>query len=129
MEKVTKYMYLTQCIKGPAQKVLAGFKGKASDYEDAIKALHKAYGDKDKIRRTLIRSLINLGKPKCDRNELFNFKVDLDNFLMQLDHDPEIEVASNEMLLRELISMKLPKIIIQFNLKIEYCIRITLRYG
>ena len=109
LDQVTKYMYLTQCIKGPAQKVLAGFKGKASDYEDAIKALHKAYGDKDKIRRTLIRNLINLSRPKCDKNEIFNFKVDLDNFLMQLDHDPDIDVESNEMLLRELITMKLPK--------------------
>ena len=114
LDKVTKYMYLTQCVKGTAQKVLAGFKGQASDYEDAINALHKAYGDKDKIRRTLIRSLINLGKPKCDRNEIFNFKVDLENFLMQLDHDPEIDVDSNEMLLREIISMKLPKEIEDF---------------
>ncbi|XP_068215916.1 uncharacterized protein [Palaemon carinicauda] len=109
IDDVTKYVYLTQCIKGNAQKLLAGFKGEASDYGDAIKALTEMYGDPKKIRRTLLRSLINLGKPKYVRSEIFDFKVDLENLLMQIGHDSEIDVSSNEMILRELIVLKLPK--------------------
>ncbi|XP_068206198.1 uncharacterized protein [Palaemon carinicauda] len=109
IDDVTKYVYLTQCIKGNAQKLLACFKGEASDYGDAIKALTEMYGDPKKIRRTLLRSLINLGKPKYVRSEIFDFKVDLENLLMQIGHDSEIDVSSNEMILRELIVLKLPK--------------------
>ncbi|XP_068213881.1 uncharacterized protein [Palaemon carinicauda] len=109
IDDVTKYVYLTQCIKGNAQKLLAGFKGEASDYGDAIKALTEMYGDPKKIRRTLLRSLINLGKPKYVRSEIFDSKVDLENLLMQIGHDSEIDVSSNEMILRELIVLKLPK--------------------
>ena len=109
IEDVTKYIYLTQCIKGTAQKVLEGFRGEACDHGDAIEALKDMHGDKDKIQRTLIRSLINLSKPKYVRSEIFDFKVDMESMFMQLHHDPDTEVSANEMLLRELIIMKLPK--------------------
>ncbi|XP_066969212.1 uncharacterized protein [Macrobrachium rosenbergii] len=39
----------------------------------------------------------------------FDTRVDLENLLMQMGHDSEIDVASNEMILRELIVLKLPK--------------------
>ncbi|XP_068237597.1 uncharacterized protein [Palaemon carinicauda] len=109
IDDVTKYVYLTQCIKGNAQKLLAGFKGEASDYGDAIKALTEMYGDPKKIRRILPRSLLDLGKPKYVRSEIFDLKVDLENLLMQIGHDSEIDESSNEMILRELIVLKLPK--------------------
>ena len=32
IDEVTKYTYLTQCLKGPAKEVIAGFRGEASDY-------------------------------------------------------------------------------------------------
>ena len=51
LDEVTKYTYLTQRIKGPAKEVIAGFRGEASDYKDAVSALKTLYGDKDRVRR------------------------------------------------------------------------------
>ena len=53
LDEVTKYTYLTQCIKGPAKEVIAGFRGEASDYKDAVSALKTLYGDKDRVKRLL----------------------------------------------------------------------------
>ena len=109
IDDVTKYTYLTQCLKGQSQNVLAGFKGEPSDYRDAVTALKSTYGNIDKNRRILVRRFINLGKPKFNKNDIFNFKIELENMLMQLGHDPDIDLDNSEWIIKELIVMKLPK--------------------
>ena len=109
LDNVTKYTYLTQCLKGQAQNVLAGFKGESSDYEDAVESLKSIYGDEDRTRRILVRRFINLGKPKYNKKDIFNFKIELENLLMQMNHDSEIDVPNSQWLIQELVTLKLPK--------------------
>ena len=109
LDDVTKYTYLTQCLKGQAQNVLAGFKGEPSDYGDAVKSLKLIYGDEEKNRRILIRRFINLGMPKYNKKDIFNFRIELENLHMQMSHDSEIDVPNSQWLIQELVILKLPK--------------------
>ena len=109
LDDTTKYTYLTQCIKGPAETILDGFRGKAVEYKDALKALQNMYGDEDKLTRILIRSFLDLPKPKYIKSEVFQFKVKLDNFLIQMEHNPEINVSQSTRLISEIIILKFPK--------------------
>ena len=109
LDDVTKYTYLTQCVKGSAKEVLAGFRGEPSDYHDAVQALKQLYGDKNKVKRLLIRKLIKIETPKFTRTEILSFKLELENLLMQIGHNPDVNVDESEWLIAELITMKLPK--------------------
>ena len=109
LSEVTKYTYLTQCIKGSAKEVIAGYRGEAADYQDAIHALKSFYGDKKRIKRLLTRKLINLEKTKCSKPDLVTFMLSLETILKQLGHDPDITISECEWLIAEIITMKLPK--------------------
>lgn len=109
LEDITKYTYLTQCIKGPAKEILAGFRGQPSDYKDAIQALKSQYGDEKRNRRILVRKFINIGKPGYNKRDILSFKLELENVLMQMKHDPNINVVDDDWLINETIIMKLPK--------------------
>lgn len=106
---VAKYAYLSQSLKGAAQHVLAGFRGEPTDYEDAVTLLKNTYGDKNKIRRALIRTFLNLEKPKYNYKEIHRFKTKLENVLMQFSHDPQLDISNCEPLVSEIICQKFPR--------------------
>ena len=111
LDDVTKYTYLSEACKGSAQNIFMSYRGEPSDYQDALIALKKAYGDNDQIRRTLIRRFFNLNSPKYAKEDIFNFRLELENLVKMIGHDTKIDL---QYVLSELIYLKLPDEVTKF---------------
>ena len=114
LDNVTKYTYLTQCLKGSAQDVLEGFKGESSDYAGAVDQLQSLYGDEKRNQRILLQNFLKLKEPNFTRDSLFQFKVKVENLLKKMGRDPVINVDGAERVLLEVIYIKLPEEAVDF---------------
>ena len=114
LDDTTKYTFLNQSLEGAARVAIAGFKGEPADYVFAIKALKDTFADENRVRRILIRKLLNLEKPTYTRDSILKFKLNLTNTLMQMEHDSKINVTASETIIAEIITQVLPKEIDEF---------------
>ncbi|XP_070546928.1 uncharacterized protein [Ptychodera flava] len=111
LEPIQKFHYLRGQLKGEAANVVAGLSISDSNYQRAINALKKRYGQRHKIIHAHIDSLLTMPKPNYDRTSLRKFYDDIENHIRELEN-LDITVDKYAVMLERAIWIKLPKKII-----------------
>ena len=107
LDKVVKFTYLSQCLKGEAAEVIGGYQHSDQDYDDAIASLIDNFANENKIKQTLTLQLLRIEEPKNDHESLKKFKNNFERLIKNLSHYQK-ELKASYWLIAVLLQSKLP---------------------
>ena len=103
---VIKFALLRKYLKGRAFKVVEGLSVTNSNYDVAVQALLTTFKAPERLLSRLIREFDNLAPPRHNYDELFDFKLEMDSLVAQINNlSPQ---DTDSILFREIILKKLP---------------------
>ena len=94
LSKIQKLAYLRGQLTGEAKQLIEGFKLESLNYAPAVKLLQDTYGQKDRIKMSLVSKLCNLETPRYNVEDLKLFYAQFEGVYKSLEAQ---EVTMEEM--------------------------------
>ncbi|MCP4991916.1 MAG: DUF1759 domain-containing protein, partial [Colwellia sp.] len=82
---IQKFSYLRGQLEGEAKQLLEGFKLESANYNAAVNLLLENYGQKERVKASLVTNLCELRSPNYNVEELKSFYASMESLLRTLD--------------------------------------------